>query len=500
MPASYYVPSGRLPWRVLPLTLACAAIVTIPAWLYAWVTIEAPLVLVDWFALFVFALLLGLAMSAVVRLGKARNPVWIGRLGLGVAMVGWYAQWAAWVAITRQAADSAGASVIDFVVLLGDPLQVYRSAMALSDLQAPSLAGVELNGGVLVAAWIVELIVLLAATRLIGLLAAEDPFCELTETWAEKMVVPRKFAYIPFPDELIARLERNPKQLLSILDINPDEAPELFAVVTLYRTGGDPYVSIDNVTIKRNGTSESKRTRSVISYLRMPGADADDIFLSAGEDGQSAPNPPELLRAIAHLEVGRFEAARAAAVPYTTQFHENLRVDALRLRALACARLERWDDSRDYWERLFDADPTAFNAAQVGATYAMAGDAAQGEEWIADARLLNSYSDDMADVEIVTNFISALSQSGHMTQALPYLEELRALYTSVQMTDSTFLYLRKIPFFCVFLDNSLPVIQAALSPEEGRAWYVAMLSSLDQEGQDAVNQWIEAHVASATAS
>jgi len=64
LPSSYYVPSGRLPWRVLPLTLACAAIVTIPAWLYAWVTIEAPLVLVDWFALFVFALLLGLAMSS----------------------------------------------------------------------------------------------------------------------------------------------------------------------------------------------------------------------------------------------------------------------------------------------------------------------------------------------------------------------------------------------------------------------------------------------------
>jgi len=57
-------------------------------------------------------------------------------------------------------------------------------------------------------------------------------------------------------------------------------------------------------------------------------------------------------------------------------------------------------------------------------------------------------------MEIVTNFISAVSQSGPMKQVLPYLDALRTMDTSVQITDSTFLYLREILFLSVFLDYS----------------------------------------------
>jgi len=86
MNSSHYVPSGRLPVRTVILALCCIVIVIIPAWLYAWVTIKAPLVIVDWFALFCFALLTGLLMAGVTRLGKARSPLWVGWLGLGVGI------------------------------------------------------------------------------------------------------------------------------------------------------------------------------------------------------------------------------------------------------------------------------------------------------------------------------------------------------------------------------------------------------------------------------
>lgn len=495
----YYLPSGRLPSRVMTLTLACAAIVTIPAWLYAWITIAAPLVVVDWFALFGFALLMGLAMAGVARLGKARNPVWMGRLGLGLGTIGWYAQWAAWVALSRSAGEATGSGVIDFVSLLGDPQQVYLSALALSDGQRRNVAGVDLDGGVLVAVWIVELVVLLAVPRMLAYWAAEEPFCEQTDRWTTVVELPRKFAFIEAPDAIIARLERHPDQLFSILEANPDEDPERFAVVALHRGGGDPYVSINNVQIERRGKNAKKTERIVVRHLRVPGADADQLIASAGADVQAAPNPPELIDAIDHLEAGRFDAALADAMVHTEASQDSLRIDALRLCALASARLERWQASLDYWKRLFDEEPNALNALQVGSSYAMTGEAAHGQAWVAEARELNAGTGDMPDLQILTNFISALTQSSQMKQALPYLEEVRAVYTSLGITDPTFLFIRKIPFLGAFLDNSLPVVRGVLDRDEGRAWYAAMLPSLDQEGRDTLNGWLEQHFAATTA-
>jgi len=36
MSSAYYVPSGRLPAQAFVSTAACALLVVIPAWLYAW--------------------------------------------------------------------------------------------------------------------------------------------------------------------------------------------------------------------------------------------------------------------------------------------------------------------------------------------------------------------------------------------------------------------------------------------------------------------------------
>lgn len=498
--SSYYVPSGRVPPRVVTLTISCAAVITIPAWLYAWITIKAPLVVVDWFALFAFAFLMGLAMAGVARVGKARSPAWMGRLGLCVGLVGWYAQWAAWVAINRPAAQSTGSGLIDFVLLLGDPQQVYRLAMDLSDAQQRTIAGVDLEGGVLVAVWLIELLVLLAVPRLLAYWAAEEPFCEQTGAWATMVELPRKFVFIDAPDAFVARLESDPQQLLSILETHAEADPERFSVVALYRGGGDPYVSINNVQIERRGKSEKKNERMVIKHLRLPGADADRIIAEAGADAGLAPNPPELIDAIGHLEDGRFAEALAAAVDHIAAPRDQLRIDALRLCALACARLERWHESLAYWNSLFNEEPVAFNALQVATSYAMTGDAARGKEWVTRARDLNAGTGEVPDLQILTNFITALTQSGQAEHALPYLGEVRDVYTSVGITDPTFLFMRQLPLLGAFLDNSRPVIQAALGQEEGRDWYVAMLPSLDQEGQDALNAWLEANFASATAA
>jgi|GEM_PF-3672983 len=47
----------------------------------------------------VFADVMGVAARGAARQAKARNPIWMGRLGLAIGVVGRYAHWAAWLAI-----------------------------------------------------------------------------------------------------------------------------------------------------------------------------------------------------------------------------------------------------------------------------------------------------------------------------------------------------------------------------------------------------------------
>lgn len=114
------------------------------------------------------------------------------------------------------------------------------------------------------------------------------------------------------------------------------------------------------------------------------------------------------------------------------------------------SRLGRWTESLRHWHDLFDAEPSAFHASQVGCCSAMTGDFAQGQAWIARARARNADAGEMPDPQIVTSYISALTQAGQPARAMPYLEEIRALYTGLGVTDPTLLFVRRIPLFGIF--------------------------------------------------
>lgn len=487
MSSPYYVPSGRLPAQAIVSTPACALCVVIPAWLYAWLTIHSPLILLNWLATGVFALVMGVAARAVARQAKARNPMWMGRLGLAIGVAGWYAHWAAWLAI----ADAGG-----FASLLGAPQDMWRFGMVLAENEVRHVAGMRIEGSALVAGWLVEFILLTTVPRSLARGAAEEPFCELSDSWAAPFELPRRFAWIEEPHVVVHRLETAPGELLSILGASVGPDASRYSAVTLYRTAGEPFVSIDNVKVERDAKKEKKTTRPVIAYLRLPGMDAERIIEecsapTAMDAGAAQADPPELAEAIDHLGAGRLEEALAGAMPHATATQDGLRIDAIRLCAMASARLGRWAESLRYWNALCDEEPSAFNALQTGCCCAMTGDTARGEEWIAWARERNAASREMPDPQIVTSFITALTQSGQAARAMPYLEQMRAIYTGLGCLDATSLLVRRAPLFGIFLQTSLPIVRAVLGQEEGRAWYAAMLPHLDGPGTEALGAWLD---------
>lgn len=492
MSSPYYVPSGRLPLRALVLTLACVPLVVGAAWLYAWLPLNVPLWFVTCFAMMCLATGMGTVMERVARLGKARNPVWMGRLGLFVGLVGWHAQWVAWVAL--QSPENEAGSV--FFALLGEPRLVIQLVPALSDTWVRSIAGIELGSTAMAVLWVAEFALLVSFPRGLARSAAEAPFCEATQTWATTWEVPRKFAPIDEPAVLVHRLESHPEQLLSLLTACTDDDPLRYAELTLYRAGPDAFMSIDNVQLDRGGKTEKKRTRSVIQYLRLVGIDADEFLLyctKPAAPAAAADDPPELVTAIDALTSGRFQEALTGAMPHTAAVPDGLRIDALRLCAMASMQLGRWDESLRYWRRLYDEESCAVNALHVATGHAMTGNAAEGDQWLATARELNQVSGELPGSRILTNFISALAQSGQMAHALPYLDEMRTLYLTPGATDPTRLFVRRVPLFHAFLDNSLPIIGAVLGADEGRAWYASMLPHLDEAGQQELTAWLDQH-------
>ena len=506
--SAYYVPSGRLPVRAVTLTLRCMPGAVPAAWIYAWLTIHMPLLLLNAVVTLAFALGLGLATRYAARCGQARNPLWMGRLGLALGLAAWYAQAAAWIAILETDASPLAtpvAHLANFAAMLLDPHHVLRVALDVVDSGAYSIAGMRVRGGLLVALWLAELALLAGLPYALGRMSAAEPFCEESGGWMPETELPRKFEFIDRPAAAVALLAEEPDGFFSVVESCPQPNPERYALLFVYRGRGDPYISIKNVTVRVDKEGKQHLSKElVIDYLRLPGIDPDAVLrhgaapiaAAAGTEGASQTlDPPELAEAIAHLEAERFDAALAQALPHVAARPDGLRIDAVRLCALCCARLGRWDESLRYWSMLFGEERSAHNALNVGTSFAMSGDPVHGRDWVARARALNLTSREMPDLQIVTNFITALTRSGHLEQALPYLDEVREVYVGLHNTDPSFLHTRHVPFFGVFLEHSAPVVRTVLGEERGHAWYASMLPHLDQQGQDALSAWLAQHAA-----
>ncbi|VWC18048.1 hypothetical protein [Burkholderia lata] len=207
----------------------------------------------------------------------------------------------------------------------------------------------------------------------------------------------------------------------------------------------------------------------------------------AGEQG--APREPdiapELAPALAAFQAGRPKDAIAGALPHVERLP-----DAARLCALAYSEMERYPEAFQYWLKLFEQEPSAHNAVQLATTSVMCGEVARGEAWLQKAAEVNHDTHEQSDAAARVNFISALMQSGHLREALPHLAWMRDVYAHVRITDSTFLYMRGIPFFSSFLEKSLEILKATQPAGAIVSWYGELEGKLDEEGAAQLAEWV----------
>jgi hypothetical protein len=489
LPRAYYAPSGKTARGALAIGCAYGLAVLPGAMLYAWVTMRAP-AFVNVIALLIFGLWIAVVADLVALKARVRSQAWMRRFTLALALSAWYCHWAVWVALDLHGPDTGW--LHRAAVMAIHPAALLAAAVHIAQHNAWGVATMPM-----VAVWLVEVAVLAQLAPGLGLVRVAQPFCEASGTWAEPVLVPRRFSWIDQPGAVAHLLEQAPEQLVSVLSAWPAQA-ERYAELTLYRCrGGDGYVSIWNM-----GTSAGKpKPRAVVVVaLRLAGVRLDELIakLIARADARIPASAvgevrlsPELASSQALLQAAQFGDALARALPHTEAAQHGLRLEAHRLCALCCMHLARWLEACGHWQAVFDDEPAVQNALQLAGTCVMAGNLDQGHSWFHRARALNAATRELPPLSLLTNFVSALDHAGHPATAMPWLAEIRECYCQQGVTDPTILFANRMPLFNEFLDRSAPIVLAALGRQPGLRWFAAMLGRLDEPGNIELGQWLD---------
>ncbi|WP_229435165.1 hypothetical protein [Massilia sp. IC2-278] len=500
MNTTCYQPSGRVPVALLPMSLLGLLAVLPCGWIYAWAIGKVPLV-IGAFLAFGYSAVLGLIVSLVAVGAKVRNPGWMSKVGVVFALAGWYCQWVFWLTLlmtSKTEALGAGEPLQVAIRVAADPVGMFLAASDIATSGGVTISKAVVPAFIVALFWLGELAMHLMLPSFMGRLRACEPFCEASLSWARKQVVECRFALLGSED--VERLAADPSLLPSLLVPLAPDAPD-YAEVTLYRCrASDAYVSLVNVTSHPGDSGRpEKKQELLVDYLRLPGIDVDTLIrqltqkqrIVAQDEDAGRPVAPELAPALAFLQDGAHEQACTAAAARLSSDNPAVQADALRICALACSGLERWLDARYYWQALFDHEPSAHNALQAATTSVMAGATAQGVDWVEQAAALNLRSRELPMLQVWIGFVTALGRTGQERAALPYLEKIRQVYAELGTTDATVLYAQRIPFFGAFLDNTRPLVRAALDDEQGRRWYASLLPSLDDRGRQELNAWLD---------
>ncbi len=510
MTTPYYRPSGRYASDFRSRSVATTVAMLAAAWMYA-VSAKYFHPLVHGAVLLTFSAMLIGSVIYLCHKSQVRSPVLMVGVTLAMTVIAWYFQWVVWAALVdpQRATRGYWSSLMHF-------LEHPRAVLAV----VTSLRG-DIFGAISTAG---EFILFVIIPTWTALTHARYPFCETTMASPSDETLPRRFGAIANADRkrFIAALEAAPDQFMTVLPAYTQGAPQFTCLHLFLCPGGkQAWLSFFDVSEKFVEGESILTSKEFVEYLEVSAAtgaqtridcspggvapvavtqpldDEDEVDEVEDEvedelaDRARSGVDAKLKPALRAMDADDFDETLALARPYTYAVKEQVRADANRMCAISCSRLGQWSAAAGYWEALFGDEATGHNALQVATSKVMAGELAEGEEWIEKTKTVNQQTADISPILIHTNFVSALKNSGYLRAALPYLEWVKQMYERAHKTDPTYLTLRGLPFFESFLDQSAPIVDASLDRAQAHAWYASMLPHLDQSGQDAIHAWLE---------
>lgn len=223
-----YTPSGksgsllnRLPFLFV--------VMGVSGWIYGLVNFNNPLYFTQFLVTLIFDFILMLFLNLIITAARCRNAALASIISLAGCA---FALYVAWVTFEHALINSAlppGTRPLGLMELFLAPKQVWGFAVQIQKTGWNSIAGTRIDGGILRAAWALEIgLVLLLAGSVIRWHINEKFFCENCNVWGQELPTLPLFA-LPRGTDTRKRLEAGDFKVLDELPLQPNigNAPRL---------------------------------------------------------------------------------------------------------------------------------------------------------------------------------------------------------------------------------------------------------------------------------
>ncbi|HRH68485.1 MAG TPA: tetratricopeptide repeat protein [Flavobacteriales bacterium] len=209
---------------------------------------------------------------------------------------------------------------------------------------------------------------------------------------------------------------------------------------------------------------------------------------------QSEPKParehytdslPLLEPAQEKFKVGDFNAARELAEAYTQDTRPKLAREARKLVALSFFREGRYAESSALFEKLADGSNLPSDWFNLTTASTLGGDVEKGRTSFDNAVSYYKYHGKQEDLSIPNMtfyYMQCLKDVGQFERAFEQLKYLGNIYRELVITDSTFLWIRGVPFFEHTVDAAKGIL-SQIDPNAARSWVTSLKEKVDDDGK-----------------
>lgn len=260
--ASYYTSSGKSsPLSYLYFIAVSLILMPIVGLLYAFAIWHMPIIYVNFLLSACFGFLTGFLINKiVVRYGKVRSVGMAILFSFLAAVFGLYFSWVSWIDLVINAASDGetGSAVIVFsnvdvnhlLNLATNPSGLFSIIGGVNEIGTWGFKGTSISGGFLTTIWVLEFLIVLIVSILVGTGSASEPFCESTNQWFAKKDIP-SLSYIYDVNSFVFSMENNNLEAMDHISTCLTAASDNHSNFTLYASElGERYLSVTNKTAK----------------------------------------------------------------------------------------------------------------------------------------------------------------------------------------------------------------------------------------------------------
>lgn len=170
---------------------------------------------------------------------------------------------------------------------------------------------------------------------------------------------------------------------------------------------------------------------------------------------------------------------------------ESIAKDACKLMGMSLFRQDKYQEALPYFQKATEYKPEVndwFNVITAG-TLSKNIDAGRSAFEKAVQLQLDTGHKEQPSIPVMRQYYAcALRDVGEFNLALEQINELRKIYEQLKITDTTFVYMRGVPFLSHTMDVAIDVFNGLGTSFDAHEWIKTFSSKLDEEGQEYLNE------------